>query len=505
MLNRRSLLRTGGGVVLAAASAGAVGAPVYSAAAASPAANIQGLRSWLSGDLVLPSDQGYNLAKQIYIASYDAINPLAVAYCENADDVRNCVRFAREAGIPLHVRSGGHSAGGWSTGDGLVVDLSRINHATPSGRTVNVGPGAKSIDAVTALRPYNKQIATGTCPTVSPGGYLTGGGIGHQTRRFGLASDRLVSAQVVLADGRVVRASEHSEPDLFWGLRGGGGSFGIVTNFEVRPVDAPRMTFFLTTWAWDHAEDVFMAWQRKMLGAPNSLASQCILVLPDAAPQAVPIVVITGAYYGSVEGTENAVNDIAAQAGAQPTSRTVKDLPYAEAMQHVYGCEQLTVERCHRVGQTPTAELKRPEVMRESHRLFARAFTRTEVGTILSAWNVERRAGQNRVMHCMALGGEAATIRRSATAFVHRDAKFVIGFAAGCSASPDDIAAATALADRGAQVLDPLSIGAYVNFPSNTLPNWQTAYYKENYRRLTQVKRKYDPDNFFRHARSIGV
>src|SRR5690606_24982025 len=205
-----------------------------------------------------------------------------------------------------------------------------------------------------------KQIVTGTCPTVCQGGFVSGGGVGYQTRKYGLGSDRLVSARIVLADGSIVRASASAEPDLYWALRGsGGGNFGVVVDFELRPIFQPRMNYFSAYWSWDRIQDVLAAWQSWTIAAPDELSSQLIVILPDAAPGTRPLVWLRGGHRGSLAATNAALAALTAEIGAPADEQTVLDLPYREAMSHVYGCESLTREQCHRVGHNPDAVLPR--------------------------------------------------------------------------------------------------------------------------------------------------
>ncbi|HLL37839.1 MAG TPA: FAD-dependent oxidoreductase [Streptomyces sp.] len=508
MHTRRTILRAGAGAGLAlTASAVAAGGVTAAQASAAGAADFGGLGSRLQGDLVLPGDSRYAFAKQNQFAEFDAVNPTAVAYCETPADVQACVNFARDKGISVRTRSGGHNYRGWSTGEGLVVDVSRLRHATVGSTTVRVGPGLQSIDALHALAPHGKQVIAGTCPTVCPGGFLSGGGIGYQTRKFGMGSDRLRSVQLVLADGRLVRASANQYSDLFWGLRGGGGgNFGIVTEFEVAPIAAPTMVFFNTTWSWDKAEEVFAAWQTWQLTSSVNLGSALIFMLPDAAPGAVPEIIVTGGYHGPESEAIAALNQLTALVGAQPTSRFHSDLPYHEAMKTAYGCGDLTQDQCHREGTGPDALLHRTGWLREAYRFFDRPFSASDLNRIITAWDGDRVAGQRRFLHCMAVGGNANRISPTATAFPHRTANFIVGFTTQLDqpTNPDAEAAAEALVAKGAALLNPLGSGAYVNFPGSDLPDWATQYYGGNYLRLKDVKRRYDPANFFRHPRSIG-
>jgi len=508
MPTRRAVLRSASGLAVVAATGlwGSSGA-----SSASPAVRTdpwERLRDELTGDLVRPSDTGYQGAKTVYLGEFSATDPRAVASCQTVRDVQACLRFAREHGVRMHTRSGGHNLAGWSTGPGLVVDLSRFDHAKVTPSTVHMGPGLPAIDLLAALRPHGKQVVTGTCPTVCPGGFVSGGGIGHQTRKFGTASDRLVSALVVLADGEVVRVSADREPDLFWALRGGGGgNFGIVLDYEVRPIDQPAGVFFDTAWPWEKAPEVIEAWQEWSVSSGHGLGSALIVALPDAAPGAVPTIMLTGAYWGPRTELDGGLAELAAQSGATPSRQQVADGEYHDVMRQVYGCGQLTVDECHLVGQNPDATLPRNGVLRERTRIYDRPVTGPVLTDALTAYDADRAAGQTRFLAFTATGGVANEASRTETAYWHRDAQFMTGFAAMTqNAAPpeDEEAAMVAWVDRGNQIIEPVSTGeAYVNFPDARMDDWQHAYYGDNYAKLRAIKRDVDPGNLFRHAQSV--
>lgn len=509
MQTRRTVLRAGaaGAAGLALTATGAVTGVVPAAFADTTATGWEGLAANMTGKLVLPSDPAYPLAKQNQFVEFDAVNPTAIAMCATPQDVQKAVNYARSKGIAVRTRSGGHNYGGWSTGEGLVIDVSKLQQVTVGANSVKIGPGLQSIDALHALAPHNKQIIAGTCPTVCPGGFISGGGIGYQTRKFGLGSDRLKSAQVVLADGRLIRTSASQYPDLFWALRGGGGgNFGIVTEFEVTPIDAPRLVFFNTTWSWDKAADVFAAWQAWQLNASVDLGSALIFMLQDAAPGAEPMIIVTGAYHGPLAEAEAALAELTTMVGAQPTSTFHSDLPFHEGMKTAYGCGDLTQDQCHREGTNPDALMHRVGWLREAYRFFDRPLTQAQLDDLITTWDGDRVAGQRRFLHCMAVGGHSNYIGETATPFPHRDANFIIGFTTQLDGprTPEAEAAATAIVEKGRNFLDPIGIGGYVNFPGSNTPDWATQYYGVNYTRLQKVKKAYDPNNFFRHPRSIG-
>ena len=191
------------------------------------------LAAGLRASMITPDDPDYDDARAVYNAMIDR-RPAAIVRCSDVSDVVACVRFAGQHGIDLAVRGGGHNAGGlgvWD--DALVVDLSGLRdiEVDPQARTVTVGGGCTWSEVDAATGEYGMATPSGFLSSTGVGGLTLGGGVGYLTRRFGLTIDNLLSADVVLADGSCVTASERSHPDLFWALRGGGGNFGVVTSF----------------------------------------------------------------------------------------------------------------------------------------------------------------------------------------------------------------------------------------------------------------------------------
>jgi FAD/FMN-containing dehydrogenase len=468
------------------------------------------LRAAIQGDVVLPTDDGYTLAKQGQFIQYDSINPVGIAFCETPEDVRTCVQFSQDHGIPLRVRSGGHNLNGWSTGEGLVIDVGRIGHATVTGSTVRVGPGAQSIDALSALAPLGKQLVTGTCPTVRAGGFVSGGGVGFQTRKFGTASDRVVSAQVVLADGRIVRCSPTVEPDLYWAVRGGGGgNFGIVVDLELRPIDAPRLVTYTTMWSWDHAPAVMAAWQAWTLGASRDLGSSLFVLPPNGGGNGTdPLIRIYGGHHGTPAALDAALAELTERAGVQPISSATHDDSLADGMKSLYSCGELTLDQCHRTGSQPGAQLYRTPYQRQSFQLSDRAATSAEIGNLIGAYDAQATDIPYRFIQVFAMGGAANDVAPGATAYVHRSAQFLLGFQSfdlNPQPAPEVVAQHINWTDRAAAALAPLAVGSYINFPSSRLnADWGRANYGSNYTRLRSVKKKYDPWGTFRHPGSIA-
>src|SRR5262247_2482216 len=227
------------------------------------------LAAAVRGDLITPGDPGYDQARAVYNAMIDK-RPAAIARCRDAADVITCVRFAREHGVEIAVRGGGHNAGGLAVADGaLVIDLSLLRSTTvnPENHTVRADAGCTWGDVDHATGAFGMATPSGFLASTGVGGLTLGGGIGYLARRFGLTVDNLLAADVVLAGGTLVTASPASHPDLFWALRGGGGNFGIVTSFTFRCHDiGEHGTIIGGPVLYDFADTAeVMRWYRDML------------------------------------------------------------------------------------------------------------------------------------------------------------------------------------------------------------------------------------------------
>ena len=247
---------------------------------------IHELRSKFAGELIEPGDVRYDSARKVYNAMIDK-HPRLIARCADVADVIASVNFGRSNGLLVSIRGGGHNAGGLGVcDDGLVIDLSliRFTHVDPENGTVRVGGGCTWHDVDHATHAFGLAVPTGIISTTGVGGLTLGGGIGHLTRSYGLTIDNLISADLVLADGRFVTANEWRNEDLFWAIRGGGGNFGVVTSFvfKAHPVHTDYAGPML--WHLDRAPEV-MKWYRQFI-ATRAGKHQRLLCLPDRAPGA---------------------------------------------------------------------------------------------------------------------------------------------------------------------------------------------------------------------------
>ncbi|MEV6848423.1 FAD-binding oxidoreductase, partial [Actinoplanes sp. NPDC051411] len=474
-----------------------------------PRDRFRGLADRLDGDLIRPGDPRYPVARQLDNGYFDTVEPAAIAYCASVADVRTVLGFAQDRALPTAIRSGGHSAAGYSTTTGLVLDVSRLNRIDVGRSTVAVGPGTQAVDVLGTLAAHGIAAVTGNCPTVCAGGYLQGGGIGPLARKFGVASDHLVAAEVVLADGTVENVSARHHPDLFWALRGGGGgNFGVVTRFEITPVRADRMVTYALVWSWDRTADVIAAYQTWAEQAPEDLVANLNLVLPNATPGATPSVSVSGGWLGGdPDGLTPQLDALIAAVGVVPLRNQVTDQTYTASMMRTFGCADLSTAQCHRTGATPQGTLARHTFVVNRGRLLTRPLPAPAIDRLLTAFESAPADGQLRVVSWAALGGRINRVAPDATAYVHRSARHYVAVTAQLPVAvpdPDARAAAQSWADGCFEIVAAHGREGQVNFIDPRLPDWRTAYYGQNYPRLAAVKRSYDRYGFFRFPQAVG-
>src|SRR5262245_2855637 len=237
------------------------------------ARDIEQLRARVRGVIIQPDDSQYESARKVYNAMIDK-RPALIVRCVDTADVIECVNYARANDMLTAIRGGGHNGGGLgSCDDGLVIDLSGMKgvHVDPAARTVRVAGGAVWGDVDHATHAFGLAVPTGFISSTGVGGLTLGGGIGYLTRQYGLTIDNLLSADIVLADGSVVTASQENHPDLFWALRGGGGNFGVVTSFEFRAHPVRTMYTGPTFWPLEQSVEVMHAYREFILRAPENI------------------------------------------------------------------------------------------------------------------------------------------------------------------------------------------------------------------------------------------
>jgi FAD/FMN-containing dehydrogenase/GrpB-like predicted nucleotidyltransferase (UPF0157 family) len=391
------------------------------------------------------------------------VRPRAVARCATPRDVAAALAFARREGLEVAVRAGGHCFEGRSSTRGLLIDLRPMDAIDVGDGTVSVGAGVRLGALYDALAARGRTVAGGCGPTVGIAGLALGGGIGLLGRRYGLTCDQLLAAAVVVADGRVVRCDPDHEPDLFWALRGAGGCrFGVVTELTLRTVPAREETCCELAYPPDAAAEVVAAWQR--WEAPEEVALSLLVTAP-ADPRARLAV--------RVFGLAEAVSL------PEPEHATFTRMPYRELKRHL-------------ADDDPAAALK-PEggLMYAKSHFFREPLPADTIAALLEHLAEGRVAGQSRELDFTPLGGAYNRVPAGATAFPHRDARFMLKHEVVAEADPDRawLAESWELA-RG--------FGAYVNFPDADLGSWDRAYHGANLERLLRVRERYDPEGVFR-------
>lgn len=432
------------------------------------------LRAKISGGLIRPGESGFEQAAHIFNPLFDSRRPAAVARCTTPEDVQACVREAASK-VPIAARSGGHSYGGYSVPDGgLVIDVGHMSKVDiRQDGTVVIGAGARLKDVYAALASAGRCLPAGSCPTVGIAGLTLGGGIGVLTRKYGLTCDRLISAQTVTADGQLRVASAESESDLFWALRGGGGgNFAVVTSFTFSTEPAPDLTVFSLSFPAGSAADVLGGWQQWIAAAPPELWSN--LVISGGSPVRCRV---GGCFVGGSPALTTLLDDLVAKGGGAATSRMVKTKDYLGAMQYFSGSE----ERQMFVG---------------SSRILGRPVAEP-------AGLAELMTGGRGELLIDSLGGAVATVAPTDTAFWHRRA--LASIQVYCPTTLDTRDAATkSVAEVVAGLAAIGADGGYVNYIDPALPDWMTAYYGENAKRLRQVAQKYDPSKVFGFAQGVS-
>jgi FAD/FMN-containing dehydrogenase len=444
---------------------------------------LRSLERTVRGAVVGPGDARYERDRLVFCARYDGIRPLAVAHPVDAADVSAVVRWARREGVHIAARSGGHSYGGYSTTDGVVVDLSRLAGVRVGGTRAVVGPGTRLGVIYDALGRHGQAIPAGTCPSVGIGGHALGGGFGLASRAWGLASDNVVSAEIVTADGAVLVVDEHRHPDLYWACRGGGGgNFGIVTRLVFRTHPVRQGSFFVGTWPWAQVEELLAAYLRWAPSAPDALGSVCRLATGPGGPS----VQVFGQFLGSERRLQ------ALLAGLRPAASRLEigTASWLDLVRRWAGCLGHTLPGCSAPG----------------HQVFVGAsdyIGRVPSPAELHAFRevVEHRGAAPGALLIDAYGGVLNRIPTAATAFPHRhELASIQYFASGDAAS----ARAWVTSSRAA-LAHAVSGAAYVNYIDPALRHWEQAYYGANLPRLQRIKRRHDPHNVFHFAQSIRL
>ena len=434
-----------------------------------------------------PDSPRYDEVRRPQIPRFHEVRPQAVALCRTPRDVVDAIALARGSDIEIAIRSGGHDFAGRSTGTGVVLDLTPMHSLEVSDDLATMGPGLRLGDLYVGLARHGVTIPAGCGATVGIGGQALGGGLGLLGRSWGLTSDQLVTAQVVLADGRVVECDGQRHRDLFWALRGAGArGLGVVTSLTVRTVPEPAATSFHLKWPYERAAALIAAWQEWSPRGPDELAASLLLTAGGEA-SADPVVHLFGSMLAGETQTAALLDEFVASAGAEPAFSERAHMPYGALKSYL-------VER----GPGDQDDADGLPYMKSE--FFREPLPAGAVEALVENFIRGRRRGEARKLDFMPWGGAYNRVPPEATAFPHREELFLLEHSVVVPADFDTAAteAARGWLSHSWELVHPSgSGGVYANFPDPDLLDEHRAYWGCNLDRVRSVKERYDPDRVF--------
>jgi FAD/FMN-containing dehydrogenase len=462
------------------------------------AAQVAGLSQQLVGHITLPQDMTYAANRGTFMNAFQHF-PQIIVYCAGFADVVRSIRFAQEVGLKPVCRSGGHSTAGYSVNDDMVIDVSGINYVRvdPKERVAWVGSGANFALINAELELYGLHMPGGGCETVGVAGYMQGGGYGFTSQMFGMNSDQVLGIQMALADGRIVKANAQENPDLYWAVRGGtGNNFGVLLEIEYRLQDLKAVWGFGFKWPLDTAEQATVAsealhvWRANFTAdaVPRNLGNEAMLGYTRPAPdqgELAPYFLIRGMFNGSEADCQQAL---------QPLLKLMPDVERYRDIWRSGTYRDLNIYLLTYPTELPPNVPASVRSLARSH-IVARPLTVEECTSIIELYRASRNP--DNFIGLEAYGGAINAVAPDATAFCHRRAAMDV-FLFSFWLYETSRGAAEAYVTEFNRVLQPLSNGqSYQNYPHRHVEDFGRAYFGDNLPRLLEVKRAYDPDNFF--------
>jgi len=442
--------------------------------------DLKSFRSAFHGQVFEPSDAGYNEARQIWNASINK-HPQLIVRCSGVGDVVAAVKFGRENNLLTAIRGGGHNVGGRALcDDGLVIDLSRMNSVfvDAATRRVRVQGGATLGDIDRETHVFGLAVPCGIVPKTGIGGLTLGGGVGWLIRKYGMTIDNLLSAQVVTADGKVLTASAAENDDLLWGLRGGGGNFGVVTSFEFQAHPVTKILGGLLLYPRAVAVDVIRHFRDYMASAPDELTAYAALL---HGPDGSPLVGVIPCYCGNIADGERVLRPL--RKFGSPAVDAIQAMPFP-AMQSLLG----------------------PSFPDGNHNYWKSTLQRELPDDAIAAIveHANRMQSPLSLVAVECYGGAAGRVSNEATAFPHRNLPWDILFIAQWT-DPEQTNTHRKWARSGEEILRPFSQNAHLLSALDVEADdvIKTAF-GPNLARLATIKKKYDPTNFFRVNHNIN-
>lgn len=450
------------------------------------AATVQAFASGVRGELIQPGDLSYDEARHIFNGMIDR-RPRLIARCADAADVMSAVNFAREQGLTLSVRGGAHNVAGSSMNDdGLVIDLSRMRSVwvDPANQTVRAAGGATWGDMDHATHAFGLATPGGFVSTTGVGGLTLGGGLGYLTRKYGLSVDNLLSVDLVTASGEFLTACAEENADLFWGVRGGGGNFGVVTSFEFKAHPVKIVYGGPLIYPVEKAKDVLRLYRDFLATAPDEMnCFFAFLIVPPGPPFPENLwnktmCGLVSCYIGPMEQAEAVVRPLRELGPALDMLGPIP-FPILNSM-----FDELAPSGLQQYWKADLTTSLTDEMI-EIHAAFG-----PKMPTIPS------------IVHIYSVGGAANRVASDATAYVHRDAQFT-HFIGAAYTDPAETPQHVAWVRDYWTALHPHTIGAYANFLMDEGEERVRSIYGANYDRLAALKRRYDPTNLFHMNQNI--
>ncbi|QXE02424.1 FAD-binding oxidoreductase [Terribacillus sp. DMT04] len=436
----------------------------------------------LTGRVIFRGEPGYEEARLNW-NPYTNTYPLVIVFAQEHDDVVHAIKWARENNVPLRARGGRHALERSMSvvKDGIVIDVSEMTRVRLNSKKeialietgIDVGPLVSSLAARGFMSPF------GDSPTVGIAGLTLGGGIGPLQRTIGLASDNLIGVKMVDAEGRTIIADENNNSDLLWASRGGGGgNFGIATEYKFKVHRAPESaTVFDINWPWGQFEDVVKAWQRWSPSVDYRLGTSL-----EVYTRTNGLLQATGLFLGPKEELTDLLEPLLTT--GTPTEVNIQTLPWPAVVENRLQPDQIPTDAANKFSSSYGFQ-PFPDEAIKAMRYFLENATGTDSNFFFLNW-----------------GGAVSSVPPEATAFFWRDPAFYFEWSATWKKS-SDAQRNIAVVERTRQMLAPFSKGSYVNVPDFNISNFGSAYYGANFDRLRQVKTKYDPNNVFNYPQSI--
>jgi len=440
----------------------------------------------IRGEIILPTNKEYNETRKVYNGMINK-HPGMFVMCVDVADVMSAVNFGRENNLLIAIRGGGHNGGGLGLcDDGLVIDLSGIKfiRVDTSNNTVRVGGGNLWGEVDHATHPFGLAVPAGIISTTGVGGLTLGGGVGHLSRKYGLTIDNLLEADMVLADGSFVTVNANQNSDLFWAIRGGGGNFGIVTSFKFQAHKVKNVIGGPTLWPIERTEEIIEWYHKFINNAPDELNGFIATMVIPGPP--FPDFLHGNKYCGIVwcyTGNQQEFDKLIKPAmDLEPIFAHVGEMPYP-SIQTLF--DGLMPHGLQWYWRADFFNELGPEV-RAKHLNFG-----SKIPTPLSQ------------MHLYPISGAASRVGATDTPWAYRDAKYA-GVIVGVDPDPVNADKITSWCKDYWEALHPYSSGgAYSNFMMDEGQERVKASYKQNYDRLSKIKRTYDPNNLFRVNQNI--